>query len=53
MRDAMSGSFGDVEELLGASTKFSSSCSPLAEGAVAVVVAGGKLKRFVAREDAL
>ena len=47
----MLGSLGDVDELLGASMKFSSSCSKLVEDAVAV--AGGKLKRFVAREDAL
>ena len=53
MRVAMLGSFGDVAELLGASTKFSSSCSWLVEDAVAVVVAGEKLKWFVMREDAL
>ena len=49
----MLGSLGDVDELLGASMKFSSSCSKLVEDAVAVAVAGGKSKQFVAVEDAL
>ena len=45
--------FRSFEGLLGASAKFSSSCSELDEEAADVVVDGGKLKRLVAGKDAL
>lgn len=53
MRPAMLGGPEEAGGLLGASTKFPSSRSQLAEDAVGVVVGGGKLKQVVAGDDAL